>query len=85
MVCLNRRQSSFNNGGLNDHVTFYDISAPNGHFTMYFNHLLYSVVWFKHILLARTVDIIKHMLTILMLQGLEWKQLALFKISFIKV
>ena len=33
-------------------------------------------VWFKHILLARTVDIIKQMLTILKLQGLEWKQHA---------
>ena len=32
--------------------------------------------WFKHILLARTVDIIKQMLTILKLQGLEWKQHA---------
>ena len=33
-------------------------------------------IWFKHILLARTVDIIKQMLTILKLQGLEWKQHA---------
>ena len=32
--------------------------------------------WFKHILLARTVDIIKQMLTVLKLQGLEWKQHA---------
>ena len=32
--------------------------------------------WFKHILLARTVDIIKQMLTVLKLQGLEWKQNA---------
>ena len=32
--------------------------------------------WFKHILLARTVDIIEQMLTILKLQGLEWKQHA---------
>ena len=36
----------------------------------------FSVFWFKHILLARTVDIIKQMLTILKLQGLEWKQHA---------
>ena len=34
------------------------------------------IIWFKHILLARTVDIIKQMLTILKLQGLEWKQHA---------
>ena len=33
-------------------------------------------VWFKHILLARIVDIIKQMFTILKLQGLEWKQHA---------
>ena len=32
--------------------------------------------WLKHILLARTVDIIKQMLTVLKLQGLEWKQHA---------
>ena len=35
-----------------------------------------SVAWFKHILIARTVDIIKQMLTILKLQGLEWKRHA---------
>ena len=35
-----------------------------------------SNFWFKHILLPRTVDIIKQMLTILKLQGLEWKQHA---------
>ena len=35
-----------------------------------------NICWFKHILLARTVDIIKQMLTILKLQGLEWKQHA---------
>ena len=35
-----------------------------------------TFIWFKHILLARTVDIIKQMLTILKLQGLEWKQHA---------
>ena len=38
--------------------------------------------WFKHILLARTVDIIKQMLTILKLQGLEWKQHA-YRIPFL--
>ena len=38
-------------------------------------------VWFKQILLARTVDIIKNMLTILKLQGLEWKQHA-YRIPF---
>ena len=31
-------------------------------------------IWFKHILLAKTVDIIKQMLTIVKLQGLERKQ-----------
>ena len=37
---------------------------------------LLACTWFKHILLARTVDIIKQMLIILKLQGLEWKQHA---------
>ena len=41
---------------------------------------LRSIIWFKHILLARTVDIIKQMLTILKLQGLEWKQHAYISI-----
>ena len=41
------------------------------------------VFWFKHILLARTVDIIKQMLTVLKLQGLEWKQHA-YIIPFLK-
>ena len=34
----------------------------------------FLAVWFKYIFLARTDDIIKHMLTILKLQGWEWKQ-----------
>ena len=34
------------------------------------------LTWFKHILLVRTVNIIKHMLTMLKFQGLEWKQHA---------
>ena len=38
--------------------------------------------WFKHILLARTVDITKHMLTILKFQGFEWKQHA-YRIPFL--
>ena len=37
--------------------------------------------WFKHMLLAKTVDIIKQMLTIFKLQGLEWKQHA-YRIPF---
>ena len=41
------------------------------------------VCLFKHILLARTVDIIKQMLTIWKLQGLEWKQHA-YRIPFLK-
>ena len=40
------------------------------------NHLIEKFFWFKHILLARTVDIIKQMLTVFKLQGLEWKQHA---------
>ena len=36
-------------------------------------HACLISVSFKHILLARTVDIIKQMLIILNLQGLEWK------------
>ena len=39
-------------------------------------------IWFKHILLARTVDIIKQMLTVFKLQGLEWKQHA-YRIPFL--
>ena len=39
-------------------------------------------VWFKHILLARTVDIIKQMLTVFKLRGLEWKQHA-YRIPFL--
>ena len=38
--------------------------------------------WFKHILLASTVDIIKQLLTILKLQGLEKKQHA-YRIPFL--
>ena len=38
--------------------------------------LRFNKYWFKHILLARTVDIIKQMLTVLKLQGLELKQHA---------
>ena len=41
-----------------------------------------STFWFKHILLARTVNIIKHMLTTSMFQGLEWKQHA-YRIPFL--
>ena len=33
--------------------------------------MLRCCIWFNNILLARTVDIIKHMLTILKLQGLD--------------
>ena len=32
-------------------------------------------IWFKHILLARTVDIIKQILTVFKLQGLEYRHL----------
>ena len=37
---------------------------------------IHYLIWFKHILLARTVDIIKQVLTVLKLQGLEWNQHA---------
>ena len=43
---------------------------------IYFKDGLAQFTWFKHILLARTVDIIKQMLTVLKLQGFEWKQHA---------
>ena len=42
----------------------------------------YAIIWFKHILFARTVDIIKQMLTILKLQRLKWKQHA-YRIPFL--
>ena len=48
--------------------------------------LVYYIIktfWFKHALLARTVDIIKQMLTILKLLGLEWKQHA-YRIPFLR-
>ena len=43
---------------------------------MRFQNRIEIWIWFKYILLARTVDIIKQMLTVLKLQGLEWKQHA---------